>query len=184
VRRSDLNFILSEKIISGVVKFQRFTYNDERGSLIKNFSKEVSRETGFLPTEVFFTISRNSVFRGMHLQIGQHSASKLITVLRGSIQDFVIDLRENSHSFGSINKFEIDEESDFSLYIPPGIAHGYLTQRSNTQVCYLMNNEYCQICDTGVNPGVILEKLKLDIPPIISERDLKLPWKLEELNGH
>ncbi len=77
-------------------------------------------------------------FRGMHLQIGKYSQTKKVSVIRGSIIDFVVDLRPET--FG--NTYEFLLESGQTLLVPNNFAHGFLTLDPSTIINYLVDNVY------------------------------------------
>ena len=66
--------------------------------------------------------------------------AKLITVVRGKILDVVVDLRKNSKTFGKIFKIEMSENSNFSLFIPEGFAHGFLCLSREFMIYYRCSN--------------------------------------------
>ena len=80
----------------------------------------------------------------MHFQTGEFAQSKLIRVSQGKILDVMIDLRINSNSFKKLIVVEIESRNKI-LYIPKGIAHGFLSLKDNTIVNYK--------CDTLYNPS-------------------------------
>ena len=63
--------------------------------------------------------------RGLHLQTKKPQA-KLITVTQGKILDVVVDLRKNSKTFSKHFSIKISHDSNFSLFVPAGFAHGFL----------------------------------------------------------
>ena len=67
--------------------------------------------------------SSKGVLRGLHFQKGAYSQAKLISILRGSIFDIVVDLRENSETFGEYFSIELNEKDKRMLFIPKYFAH-------------------------------------------------------------
>lgn len=171
------------KLFPGVQKINVNIFDDVRGSLhkINLLHPELLK---FKNEEVFFTKSRKNVFRGMHLQWGTHSASKIITLTSGSILWFLIDCREGSNQ-GKIYSEEILEPLQSSYLIPKGVAQGYLSLENNTIVHYQMDSSFCGECDTGFRSEQVLDssKLKSGQDLIISERDSFFPTSCVE-NKH
>lgn len=168
--------------IQGVKLIEKTRYDDNRGSFAKFYSSEIFQTTGFSPVELFFTSSTKNVFRGMHLQTGQHQTSKIVFVLKGKISDFLLDLRKDSESYSVINRIELTEETPFSLFIPKGVAHGYHVVSSQAIVGYMMDGDFCSRCDSGVSPSRILNFLQdIDILTM-SLRDKNLPKDLDIKN--
>lgn len=173
-----------EEVIMGEVEGFRFitkkSHYDRRGCLQKVFSKELLTDSGltFECKESFMTISKKNVFRGLHLQFGCHSAAKIISVIQGNITEIVADLRRSTEEI-VVQSFEVSEKSDFSFYIPEGVAHGYIVNSDSAIISYLQNQEFCEKCDTGVNGKGILAKLGLlSESLILSDRDNDLPNQL------
>ena len=83
-------------------------------------------------------ISNMWAFRGLHYQKGEFSQSKLLTVIRGEIIDFIVDLRPES--FGMVHRYEM--QSGDALFIPRGFAHGFLSLKDKTICQYLVDNRY------------------------------------------
>ena len=111
-------------------------YKDKRG-----FFKEVFREK-FLNKKFIFdclSYSKKNILRGLHMQLKKPQA-KLITVVRGKILDVVVDLRKNSKTFGKTFKIEISENSNFSIFIPEGFAHGFLCLSKKCMIYYRSSN--------------------------------------------
>ena len=68
--------------------------------------------------------SKQNVIRGLHIQT-KNPQGKFITVIKGKIFDVAVDLRKNSKTFGEIFTFELSEKNSYSIFIPPGFAHGF-----------------------------------------------------------
>jgi dTDP-4-dehydrorhamnose 3,5-epimerase-like enzyme len=111
----------------------------------------------------------------MHLQIGEHPVNKIVSVLSGSISDFLVDTRSSSTTFLNVLNLELNHSDKKVVYIPSGVAHGYLVRESKTTVMYLYDNNFCSDCDAGFNvsslPVMNFENTKY----IRSERDSLLP---------
>ena len=111
-------------------------YKDKRG-----FFKEVFRKKILNKKFIFdcLSYSKKNILRGLHMQLKKPQA-KLITVVRGKILDVVVDLRKNSKTFGKTFKIEISVNSNFSLFIPEGFAHGFLCKSKECIVYYQCSN--------------------------------------------
>lgn len=83
-------------------------------------------------------ISNLWAFRGLHHQRGESAQSKLLTVIRGEIIDFIVDLRGDN--FGKVLRYELTAGD--SIFIPKGFAHGFLCLKDKTICQYLVDNKY------------------------------------------
>ena len=154
--------------IKGLLILKTKIYEDKRG-----FFKEVFRKKILNKKFIFdcLSYSKKNILRGLHMQLKKPQA-KLITVVRGRILDVVVDFRKNSKTFGKTFKIEMSENSDFSLFIPEGFAHGFLC-KSNECVIYYKCSNY-----RNKNSEKTLQwndkKLKIKWPikkPILSPKD-------------
>ena len=120
----------------GLLVYQNKRFNDNRGFLREVFHKYVIKKN------LIFSVissSKKNVIRGLHLQT-KKSQDKYITVLKGKILDVVVDLRKNSKTFGKFFKIIISDDSDFSIFIPKGFAHGFLCLSKKCAVYYKCTN--------------------------------------------
>ena len=97
------------------------------------------------------SVSKKGVFRGLHYQVGSFSQAKLVRVLKGSVLDFIVDLREQSENYGKFEFFELNDRNKLSLFIPPYFAHGFLTLEDNTIFTYKCGNYYHKDSEGSVN---------------------------------
>lgn len=170
--------------LAGAYRIWPQRFSDGRGCLCKDYSREIFREAGidFCPAETFWTESAGGVLRGLHFQRGQ---DKLVRCVSGRVYDVLADLRPGSATFGRWRAFELSGESGECLYLPDGVAHGYLALE-RSMVAYSCGAGYDPAREGGVrwdDPGLAVEwPLEGDARPILSERDRALPG-LRELCG-
>lgn len=149
---------------------------DQRGSItILHKSNNVSEYFSSI-NEVFYTTSHKNVFRGLHFQNEPHSSAKRIMVAEGNVTEYIVDLRTDSRTFKSFMSFKLSAASPSILTIPRGLAHGYLCHETPTTVIYLMDNQFCSKCDSGISVRSIEEYLPIGLENLlISDRDSVLP---------
>ena len=111
-------------------------YKDNRG-----FFKEIEKFKILKKKFIFdcVSFSKKNTLRGLHLQT-KRSQAKLITVTQGKILDVVVDLRKKSKTYGKYFSIEISHDSDFSLFIPEGFAHGFMCLSKTCLVYYKCTN--------------------------------------------
>lgn len=115
---------------------------------------------------------KRGTLRGMHYQRAPHEQDKLVRCTRGAILDVVIDLREGSPAFGQWESIELEQDSRRMLYIPKGLAHGYLTLTDGVEVFYQTTTPWAPQAEAGVrwNDPAFGITWPAD-PVVISERD-------------
>ena len=111
-------------------------YKDNRG-----FFKEIEKFKILKKKFIFdcLSFSKKNTLRGLHLQT-KRSQAKIITVAHGKILDVVVDLRKKSKTYGKHFSIEISHDSDFSLFIPEGFAHGFMCLSKTCLVYYKCTN--------------------------------------------
>ena len=153
------------------------TYPDARGRLFKAYSSANIEllPIPFVTYEHFFTESQLNVFRGMHFQGKPHPVSKIISIVQGSAIDFLFDMRENSATFRNLQVINLEATSPSSIYIPTGVAHGYLATTEKTIISYRMNGPFCANCDGGFSGELVASSLPISFAKTIqSARDAGL----------
>jgi dTDP-4-dehydrorhamnose 3,5-epimerase len=163
--------------IEGLFLVRGCCFHDSRGSLIKPYSESFFE--GHSPVnlnfkETWFTRSKKGVIRAMHLQVGEHSCEKMISVIQGGVLDVVLDLRKGSQTFGKWFEIELTEDNPVSLYIPVGCSHGYKSLKDSSIVMYMATEPHLPKEDVGIRWDSFGYDWKIE-DPIVSERDKELP---------
>ena len=70
-------------------------------------------------------MSRRGILRGLHYQT-KHPQGKLVMVSLGAVFDVAVDIRLDSPTFGKWFGAILSQENQHQLWIPPGLAHGFL----------------------------------------------------------
>lgn len=158
----------------GVCIWEMPVVADSRGRFFKAYVEGLtpSFPVDFLTFEHFFTESKKYVFRGMHFQGSPHSTTKVVSIVKGKAIDFLLDMREESITYGKIQIQLLDEISPVSIYIPAGIAHGYISLKEETVISYRQDKAFCSNCDSGVSGKIVESYLPIKlIETIRSDRD-------------
>jgi dTDP-4-dehydrorhamnose 3,5-epimerase len=158
--------------LPGCLRLIPKTVHDTRGAFIKPFV-EAEYKSLKLPTtfaEEYYTRSVKNVLRGMHYQTPPYEYSKFVSCLYGRIRDVIIDLRLGSPKFKIFEVIELDDRNDDVLYLPPGIAHGFLVLSEMAVVTYKVTSAHAPAKDTGVRWDSIGMDWEVEIP-IVSPRD-------------
>jgi dTDP-4-dehydrorhamnose 3,5-epimerase len=113
-------------------------FGDERGFFFESFNARRFEElTGLRPDFVQdnHSASLKNVVRGLHYQLGRPQA-KLVRVAVGAVFDVVVDLRRGSPAFGRWVGTELSAENRHQLWVPPGVAHGFLCTSERAECLY------------------------------------------------
>ena len=143
-------------------------YKDNRG-----FFKEIEQFRILKKKFIFdcLSFSKKNTLRGLHLQ-RKNQQAKIITVAQGKILDVVVDLRKKSKTYGKHFSVKISHNSDFSLFIPAGFAHGFMCLSKTCLVYYKCTNYRDQKSEVTIK----WDDKDLDIKwpiknPILSNKD-------------
>lgn len=143
-------------------------FSDDRGHFFESYSKE--RFEKAIGTEVNFvqdnqSISKKGVLRGLHFQEGRHAQAKLIRVIKGEVLDVIVDIRKDSPTFGQHFKIRLSENNRTMLFIPKGIAHGFLSLSEEVVFAYKCDNYYYPEAENGI---------------LFNDPDLGIDWELSK----
>ncbi len=120
---------------------------DRRGSLKEIFDKRIFNKNFIFE---YCTTSKRNALRGFHFQ-HKFQQAKFVSVLKGKILDYVIDLRKNSKTFGKTFKIILSDKNCLSLYIPEGFAHAYFSYEKLNIIYYKLTNYYKPKFESGIN---------------------------------
>lgn len=169
---------VNETDLHGVLLFTPDPHVDERGLFSRTFDADVARSVGIDPCSfVQDSLSRSvrGVVRGMHLRSGRGEA-KLVRCSAGAVFDVVLDLRRHSPTYRRWASFDLTGESQESLYIPAGCAHGFQALTDPADVTYRIDRPH----DPTEDVAIAWDDPDLAIPwpvPVtaLSQRDRTAP---------
>lgn len=123
--------------IEGLYVIEPTVHKDSRGYFMETYNQRDMKEAGLDIAFVQDNQSRSTkgVLRGLHFQ-KEHPQGKLVWVIRGSVFDVAVDLREGSKTYGQWFGMELTEENKKQFYISEGFAHGYLVLSDVAEFCY------------------------------------------------
>ena len=122
--------------------------------------------------------STYGVLRGLHYQLPPFSQSKLVRVIKGEVLDVSVDIRPESPTFGKYTAVTLSEENKRQLFIPKGMAHGFLVMSKEAVFTYKVDNVYAPLSERAIrhDDPIIGIDWKLDPSVIVlSEKDKKAP---------
>jgi len=150
-------------------------FADDRGAFFESFNRRafaeaVGREVEFVQDNQ--STSRRHVLRGLHYQEPQPQG-KLVRALAGTIYDVAADIRPGSATFGRWVGVELSAANRLQLWVPEGLAHGFLVLSESADVLYKTTDFYapsCERCLRWDDPTLAI-RWPLTAPPLLSPRD-------------
>jgi dTDP-4-dehydrorhamnose 3,5-epimerase len=130
--------------LAGVLVLEPKVFGDARGFFYESFNaRDFEQATGLKETFVQDNHSKSAkgVLRGMHYQI-QHAQGKLVRVTQGAVFDVAVDIRKGSPTFGYWFGLELSAENKKQLWIPAGLAHGFLVTSESAEFLYKTTDYY------------------------------------------
>jgi dTDP-4-dehydrorhamnose 3,5-epimerase len=130
--------------IDGVLVLEPKVFGDARGFFFESFNaRDFEQATGLQHTFVQDNHSKSAkgVLRGLHYQV-QHAQGKLVRVTQGSVFDVAVDIRPTSPSFGKWFGLELSAENKKQVWIPEGLAHGFLVTSASAEFLYKTTDYY------------------------------------------
>ncbi len=119
--------------------FESFNHQRFYASEDQSITQQL-KSVNFVQDNIATSLKKNTI-RGMHFQISKPQA-KLVTCLKGSILDVVVDIRPNSKTFRKWVSVVLDDKRYQQLFVPKGFAHGYKSISNNIIVMYKADEYY------------------------------------------
>ena len=171
--------IFTEAPIPGAYVIDPERLEDERGFFARTWCQREFKTHGLNTELAQCSISynrRKGTLRGMHYQVTPHAEARLVRCTSGAIYDVIADLRPESKTFKRWFSIELTADNRRLLYIPVGLAHGFLTLRNDTEVFYQMSEFYSPESARGVRwDDPVFGFEWPEIIQVISERDRSYP---------
>jgi dTDP-4-dehydrorhamnose 3,5-epimerase len=165
--------------VPGAYRIEIEPHVDERGLFARTFCERELAEGGLAARIVQTSISvnvRRGTLRGLHWQTAPHEEAKIVRCVRGRIWDVVVDVRRDSPSFRRWAAVELSADERNAVYLPEGVAHGFLTLVDDCEVHYAMSTFHAPGAARGArwdDPA-----FAIDWPAaveLVSERDRSWP---------
>lgn len=173
-----MNHIHESTLINDVYVTNLKSFADSRGRFMETFRKAWFPQRSWDIIQTNRSDSAKGVLRGLHYHTKQVD---YWYVPRGRIRVGLVDLRPDSVTFLACQTIEMGEENEIGLFIPCGVAHGFLALTEAT-LTYIVDNYY----DPNDELGVAWNDPSFNLnwgtdAPILSERDAQNPL-LKELD--
>lgn len=155
-----------ETDIKGIYEIARRPNADFRGFFMKVLDFQVFTPWGNRKVEqINLTYTKESgTIRGLHYQVVPNEEAKLVTCIYGQVTDIVVDLRRNSPTFGKYVSIELNSETQNSVLIPEGCAHGLQTMTNDVKMLYAHSAPYVRASERTIYP---------------LDKDLAIKWPMQ-----
>lgn len=171
--------------LGGVLEIIPKKFGDARGFFSEVFTRQRFHDAGITQDWIQDNQSYSAekgVLRGLHFQVAPVAQDKLIRVLKGSIFDVAVDIRNGSPTYGKWVSCVLSAEKFNQLLIPKGFAHGFVTLEAGVEVLYKVSAPYAPQCDRGVrwdDPAIGIAWPLDGMEPVLSDKDRKAPCLAE-----
>jgi len=170
---------VTQTSIDGVLVLEPKVFGDARGFFFESFNaRDFAQATGLKETFVQDNHSKSAkgVLRGLHYQT-QHAQGKLVRVTQGAVFDVAVDIRKGSPTFGQWFGLELSAENKKQLWIPAGLAHGFLVTSESAEFLYKTTDYYHPEFERSLlwnDPamGIDWPLHLLDAPPLLAAKDV------------
>lgn len=167
--------------IEGVLILEPKVFGDARGFFMESFNQKAFNEA--VGHEVVFVQDNHSrsskgVLRGLHYQLPPHAQGKLVRVTQGSVFDVAVDIRPSSATFGKWVGAELSGENHRQLWLPAGMAHGFLVTSDSADFLYKTTDYYApqvEGCVLWSDPALGIRWPDVGVAPQLAAKDAGAP---------
>ena len=162
--------------IEDVLVLQPKVFGDARGFFLESFNQAafdaaVGHHVDFVQDN--HSRSARGVLRGLHFQKGARAQGKLVRVTAGAVFDVAVDIRRDSNTFGRWVGVELSGDNHRQLWVPPGLAHGFLVLSDTADFLYKTTDYYApanERCIAWNDPTLAID-WELTQAPQLSAKD-------------
>jgi len=162
--------------IADVLLLEPKIFGDSRGFFFESFNQRAFEEATGVKTQFVqdnHSLSAQGVLRGLHYQV-QNPQGKLVRVSKGAVFDVAVDIRKDSPTYGKWVGQILSAENKLQLWIPAGLAHGFLVISESAEFLYKTTDYYApqhERCITWNDRDLNISWPTLDIFPKLSGKD-------------
>ena len=160
--------------IEGLLIIKPDVFEDGRGYFFESFNQEkfITAGLDFKFVQDNESMSKKGVLRGLHFQAPPFAQGKLVRVIRGSVLDVAVDIRNGSPTYGKWESVILSGTNKLMYWIPAGFAHGFATLEDDTIFFYKCTGIYNKQSEGSIlwnDPDINIDwGIK---NPVISEKD-------------
>ena len=175
--------------IAGAFAITNTVHGDERGEFVEWFRADrIKAETGldFFTMQANLSVSQKGTLRGVHFADVPPGQAKYVMCATGAIQDYVVDIRVGSPTFGAWEAVTISAKDRNAILLDVGLGHAFVALEEGTTVAYLVTDHYKPESEHAINPCD--SQLGLEFPfaggeLLVSAKDQGAPSLRDALSG-
>ena len=180
---------LSKSSIDGAWLIDPVRHGDERGWFQEWFKKsDIEKQIGFSfePVQLNVSHSQQGVVRGIHYSVATEGQAKYVTAMSGELDDYIIDVRPGSPTFGQWERVRLSSTIGNSVLLGSNLAHAFQCVSAEATVCYAVSAEFNAESEKAINPlcptlNIVWDK---NFPISLSAKDNNAPFLDDQLlNG-
>ena len=176
---------LLERDIAGLAVLESPTWGDERGFFREWFKASDLDGAGvaFTVRQANLSMSVRHVVRGLHYSLAPEGQAKVVTCAFGSLDDVIVDVRVGSPTFGAFDLVHLEAEDGRSVYLPAGVAHGFVVRSERAALTYLLSSPFNAALELEINPmdPAIGVPWAIEGEPVLSAKDAAAPTLADRL---
>lgn len=164
-----------QTVIADVLLLEPKVFGDDRGFFYESFNAKTFKEATGVDVQFVqdnHSKSARNVLRGLHYQVEQPQG-KLVRVVQGEVFDVAVDIRKGSPTFGQWVGEILSAENKRQLWIPPGLAHGFVVLSETAEFLYKTTDYYApahERCIAWDDPELAIT-WPIDGAPSLSAKD-------------
>lgn len=171
--------------VAGAFQISPVHWDDSRGTFLEWYRFDVLEQAvgrSLDLRQANISVSKRGALRGIHYADTPPGQAKYVTVPRGAILDFVVDLRVGSPTFASWASLRLDDVTRGAVFLEEGLGHAFVALEDDTVVSYLVSGVYDPEHEHGLSP--FDSDLALVYPPevgelLVSDKDRDAPTLAE-----
>jgi dTDP-4-dehydrorhamnose 3,5-epimerase len=162
--------------IADVLLIEPRVFGDARGFFFESFNQRDFQKATELDLQFVqdnHSKSSQGVLRGLHYQLNQPQG-KLVRVVAGEVFDLAVDIRRDSPTFGQWVGEILSGDNKRQLWVPPGLAHGFLVLSDTAEFLYKTTDYYApehERCIAWNDPTLAIQWPVLASAPMLSAKD-------------
>ena len=172
---------ISPLSIAGAFAITNTVHGDERGEFVEWFRGDrIKNATGldFSTVQANLSVSQKGTLRGIHFADVPPGQAKYVMCAAGSIQDYVVDIRVGSPTFGRWEAATVTAKERNAILLDVGLGHAFVALEEGTIVTYLVTDHYKPPAEHAINP--LDSELGLEFPfsgdqLLVSTKDKEAP---------